>query len=1547
MSNKIGAKIVLDGEAEYKRALKGINTEQRELRSEMKLVSSEFSNQQNSIQALTRKNEILTKQYDSQNRKVEIYSQAVKEASKAEQEAEKKVDELKTALDTAQKEMTEMAESSDTSKEALEAQEKVIEDLKNKLNLAQQGYSTAQNATNEWQTSLNTARTTLNQMENELAENNRHLAEAERSTDNTAHSIDEYGREVDSAKEKTMTFGDVLKANLTADLIKKGVQELVDSIKKISTATIEVGKNFESGMSQVAATMGITTEQIAAGSRDFEMLSKAAKDAGKSTQYSASQSAEALNYLALAGYDATKACETLPKVLNLAAAGGMELGAASDLVTDSMAALGMEVSELDNYIDEMAKTSQKSNTSVAQLGEATLVCAGTVSLTNQSLETMNAELGILANNGIKSAEGGTHLRNILLSLVAPTSNGATALKELGVNVKDSFGNMRDLNNIMVDLNKSMTGMSDTAKTNYINDIFNKTDIAAVNALLKGTGKEFNNLKGELLNCKGAAQDMANTMNDNLAGKVTILQSALEGLGISAYEKIEGTLKKSVDAATESVGNLQIAMDDGELGRAMDDFSDALADATTGAIEFAEDALPVMIDGLTWVLDNADLVAAGIAGITAAEVAHGTVVPLITATMEAWRLYKIENEGATIAQWALNTAMNANPVGIIVTAIAGATAALATYALTAKEVETVEQKYAKAAEEMEARLKNNAEKRKEAIEQQKVESITVRKLKSELMELTSEEELSTSKKQEMAGIIAELNELVPDLNLYYDEEKQSLSMTNDEIERYIENSLKAAEVDAMKEQLADIAREYAAADIKLAKAQKEHNDAVAEAEEFYNNLIEAQKRGVEGVTELEQAIGTTAESALSDFEEKTKSTAYEVNNARKELEILETEYNNVSELCNKASEELDEQKKAYGELGTVMLEYKGKVHEVSSEVATNMSVIQEAYDEAKAKAYDSINSQIGLFDDLVIKSEMSINQMNTNLEHQADAINTYAQDLQAAADLVEQGLLDEGMLGAIRTMGIDGAGYLHELVTAAEGDTEQFNELMNTWADLSEAKDKLAGTMADIETNYSTNMDALIKVNKEKGNDLADGVAKNFEKIPSVAENALNIKGGISIPFVNIGYAMDKGVEKGILDGMPSLVTLTKKSLLSCYDAGKEVLDIHSPSKKFGYLGKMSGEGFQNELIESMDETKEKVRDAINDIVDCEDDLSFSSHERFADVVSAVETESENMRDAISSNVKALSEEELAVEKTRQSLFGYINGEKDITEASGETIEQLQKLSEKYTELEEESVKSIESQVKLFDKLEMKSEMSVSQMIDNLKSQIDYFNTYASDLTKAAGLVEQGLLDKGVLGAIQTMGLDGAKYLHELVNAATDDTNSFNEVMTEWSNMQSAKELLSTTMTTIKMLYGTGMDEVLSVQTAKGSEIESKVEETNKNVKSKTDESFKELVSSTGSSISEMTDTVVKKTPEFEAANAKMCSAALDSCKTTLMIDESGVSKSFVAYGYTIPDSIALGISEHQDSIAQALQAAFDNAANSIDLSGLLEKIDLGLGELMP
>ena len=211
----------------------------------------------------------------------------------------------------------------------------------------------------------------------------------------------------------------------------------------LAAAAIKVGSGFESSMSQVAATMGITTDEIANGSADFELLSQAAKDAGATTAFSASQAAEALNYLALAGYDATTAADALPAVLNLAAAGGLDLAYASDLATDAMAALGIEASgdNLTKFGDEMAKTASKANTSVAQLGEAILTVGGTAkSLAGGTVE-LNAALGVLANRGIKGAEGGTALRNVILSLSAPTDKAADAMSSLGLNVYDAAGNI--------------------------------------------------------------------------------------------------------------------------------------------------------------------------------------------------------------------------------------------------------------------------------------------------------------------------------------------------------------------------------------------------------------------------------------------------------------------------------------------------------------------------------------------------------------------------------------------------------------------------------------------------------------------------------------------------------------------------------------------------------------------------------------------------------------------------------------------------------------------------------------------------------------------------------------------------------------------------------------------------------------------------------------------------------------------------------------------------------------------------------------------------
>lgn len=240
--------------------------------------------------------------------------------------------------------------------------------------------------------------------------------------------------------------------------------------------SVQVGQTFDAAMSQVAATMGITTDQIGE-LRDF------AQEMGATTQFSATQAAEALNYMALAGYDAETSMEMMPNVLNLAAAGAMDLARASDMVTDASSALGLDLEQTTDMVDQMAKAASKSNTSVAQLGDAILTVGGTAKQLTGGTVELSTALGILADSGIKGAEGGTHLRNILLALNPQTDKAANAMEALGFSAYDAEGNLRPLNEVFAQLQASLDGMTVEERQNYLSDIFNKTDLAAVDAML--------------------------------------------------------------------------------------------------------------------------------------------------------------------------------------------------------------------------------------------------------------------------------------------------------------------------------------------------------------------------------------------------------------------------------------------------------------------------------------------------------------------------------------------------------------------------------------------------------------------------------------------------------------------------------------------------------------------------------------------------------------------------------------------------------------------------------------------------------------------------------------------------------------------------------------------------------------------------------------------------------------------------------------------------------------------------------------------------------
>ena len=464
--------------------------------------------------------------------------------------------------------------------------------------------------------------------------------------------------------------------NLAANAAMSVANAVKDAFTEAASYVVETGKSFEASMSQVTATMGLTT-----ASEEYEVLSAAAKEMGATTKYSATQAGEALNYLALAGYSAENSVKALPTVLNVAAAGGIDLAYASDMITDSMSALGLEMSDLTGFSDKLAKTSQKSNTSVAQLGEAILTVGGTAKSLAGGVDELNTMLGLIADNGIKGAEGGTALRNIILSLSAPTDTAAAALKELNVQAFDSDGNLRELSDVFGDLNTALAPLTDEEKTQFLNKIFNKVDLKAVNAILGATSKRvdetstrFDELRGYIEDCDGAAAQMAETMSDNLEGDMQILNSSLEAVGVSTYEKFSGPMREAVQEITGIFDELNEKIN-GELGDKLETLAEKLGDVAVQAAEFAVDeGIPKLIDALGWICDHGDEL------LNAAETAGAMVIAYKGLSAANTAVTAIKNTAAAMSTAAtaaegLGIAMNAVPWVALITLAVGAGVAI--------------------------------------------------------------------------------------------------------------------------------------------------------------------------------------------------------------------------------------------------------------------------------------------------------------------------------------------------------------------------------------------------------------------------------------------------------------------------------------------------------------------------------------------------------------------------------------------------------------------------------------------------------------------------------------------------------------------------------------------------------------------------------------------------------------------------------------------------------------------------------------------------------
>lgn len=380
----------------------------------------------------------------------------------------------------------------------------------------------------------------IQDLSSELHENKTKLSDAEYAADKLDNSLEE----VESSAKKADDGFTMFKATL-ANLAAEAITRAVDGIKNLAGNVIELGQNFTSTMSEVSAISGATGE-------DFEKLEACAREYGATTVFSASNAAEALKYMSLAGWDADQSTSALGGVLNLAAASGMELGAASDMVTDYLSAFAMEAGDAAYFADLLSYAQSHSNTTAEALGEAYKNCAANLNAAGQDVETVTSLLEGMANQGYKGSEAGTAMAAIMRDITNGMKDGAIKIGETSVAVMDAQGNFRDLTDILTEVEAATNGMGDAERAVALSSTFTADSTKGLNLILNEGMDKIAGYEEELRGASGSAEEMANIMNDNLSGDMAAMNSAFEELGLKIYDALESKLRAGVQFITNGV-----------------------------------------------------------------------------------------------------------------------------------------------------------------------------------------------------------------------------------------------------------------------------------------------------------------------------------------------------------------------------------------------------------------------------------------------------------------------------------------------------------------------------------------------------------------------------------------------------------------------------------------------------------------------------------------------------------------------------------------------------------------------------------------------------------------------------------------------------------------------------------------------------------------------------------------------------------------------------------------------------------------------------------
>lgn len=745
--------------------------------------------------------------------------------------------------------------------------------------------------------------------------------------------------------------------------ITKGIAAI--GIGKLFSEAIKTGMDFEAQMSRVKAISGATGEE-------FAKLKEQAKQLGADTAFSATEAAEGMENLASAGFSTSEIIAAMPGMLDLAASSGEDLASSADIAASTLRGFGLEASSAGHVADVLAKNAAATNAAVADTGEAMKYVAPVAKSMGIEFEETAAAIGIMADAGIKGSQAGTTLRGALSRIAKPTKAMQETMDSLGLSFYDSNGKMKSLADITEMLETKMSGLTDEQKNQALITLFGQESLSGMMALMDRGSGEVRKLTDEYKNCDGSAKDMAKTMQDNLSGAVEEFGGSVESLGIEIFENIEGPLKKAVESGTTELNKLTKAVKNNKIEEIVPEEAvntvknlgkiagtvakggiktlgvatgtlaenlDVLIPLTTayfgamGAYKVFQQASAGVktLTSAYKVLNATEKIGAtnrvaAAGGFTALQTAVGVLTGKVSLSASAMGLF---NKACALA---------GGPVGLAVVAIGALTAGLAAYALSQEHSTSAETKFAaeleKSAETQKkhtAELENNRKKREEAIKSAAAEGVQAEFLEQKLESLMSVEKKSTGQKQQIETIVKRLNELVPDLGLAYDSEKDKLNKSTEAIKKNISAQKELAIAKAYAKQMESVSEDIVDTEIKLAEA----TDKQTEAQE---RLTEAKKK-------TQQAMENYYNSgavAGSKEEQAWKKAQQEQNKAQ-------GNYESATQSVNKYQGELD---KLNGELDKL-----GEAHSNQEAFATFKQNLDDLAKEAGIKA-EQVPKSIG-------------------------------------------------------------------------------------------------------------------------------------------------------------------------------------------------------------------------------------------------------------------------------------------------------------------------------------------------------------------------------------------------------------------------------------------------------------------------------------------------------------------------------------------------------------------------------------------------------------